>query len=207
RTKAQTTRRPQVTWARVPVVAVALASTVLALAAQSSRDTEPSYPFRDAGPLSSPRMVKLLAEAQRNREAAIEQFWNEVTRGGAPLVELIAGDDAHSHVTFVWRGSAAAKNVVITDGVSIGVGDAEPRKSEMTRIPRTDVWYRTYDVRNDARFTYALSENDPLISFIASDRKSNSKPDPLNARRFLTRDVRRRARRVACPRQVTTRDP
>lgn len=56
----------------------------------------------------------------------------------------------------------------------------------MWRLEETDVWYRTYDVRNDARFTYALSENDPLTLFTDPNRKSNSKPDPLNSRRFAT---------------------
>src|SRR5262249_707099 len=105
---------------------------------------------------------------------------------GAPLVESIPGDDKHSLVTFVWRGSSKAENVVITDGVSVGVGDVDPINSEMTRIPETDVWYRTYNVRNDARFTYSLSENDPLALFTDPNRKSNSKADPLNPHKFAT---------------------
>ena len=54
------------------------------------------------------------------------------------------------------------------------------------RIPDTDVWYRTYDVRNDARFTYSLSENDPLALFTDPNRKSNAKADPLNPHKFAT---------------------
>jgi enterochelin esterase family protein len=166
------------------LVCVVLAAA--ALTAQTPPASDVPYPFRDADLSKSPRITKLRRDIQTNRESAVEQFWNEVRQNGAPLVEPIPGDDNHSFVTFVWRGSAGAKNVVITDGVSIGIGDADPVKSEMTRIPNTDVWYRTYDVRNDARFTYALSENDSLVSFLAPNRGGNSKPDPFNSHKFLT---------------------
>src|ERR1043165_8355020 len=56
----------------------------------------------------------------------------------------------------------------------------------MTRLGGTDVWYRTYKVRNDARFVYKVSENDPLQSFVDPNRKSESKADPLNPRLFAT---------------------
>jgi enterochelin esterase family protein len=141
------------------------------------------YPFRAAD--SSPRIAKLRSDIATEGAAAVDQFWNEVRRNGAPLIESIP-DDNHSLVTFVWRGSAEAKNVVITDGVSVGVGGVDPLNSEMVRISDTDIWYRTYDVRNDARFTYSLSENDPLALFTDPNRKSNSKADPLNPHKSAT---------------------
>jgi enterochelin esterase-like enzyme len=163
-------------------ICLCLAAPIVAGAQTTS---EAVYPFRESD--ASPRIAMLRTAVSKNSaDAAVEEFWSEMRAHGAPLVEAIPGDDKHSLVTFVWRGSAKAENVVITDGVSIGVGDADPRKSEMTRIPNTDVWYRTYDIRNDARFTYALSENDPLTSFIDPDRKSNSQADPLNPHKFLT---------------------
>jgi enterochelin esterase family protein len=56
----------------------------------------------------------------------------------------------------------------------------------MTNITPTDIWYRTYKVRNDARFVYKLSENDPLTSFVDANRKANTVIDPLNPRVFPT---------------------
>jgi hypothetical protein len=35
-------------------------------------------------------------------------------------------------------------------------------KDRMTQIDGTDVWYKTYKVRNDARFPYSLSPNAAL---------------------------------------------
>jgi len=154
--------------------------------AQAPPAFDNSYPFRAADATASPRIARLRGDIQNNVGTAVEQFWDEMQKNTAPLIEAIPGDPRHSLITFVWRGSALAENVVITDGVSIGVGGADPLNSQMVRIADTDVWYRTYDVRNDARFTYALSENDPLTLFTDPNRKSNSKPDPLNPRRFST---------------------
>ena len=158
----------------------------LLLAVQGPSNPETVYPFRAADPDASPRLAQLREAVQKGSSNAVEMFWSEMREKRTPLVEAIPGDAAHSRVTFLWRGSTEAQNVVITDGVSIGVGGADPRNSQMTRLADTDVWYRTYDIRNDGRFTYALSENDPLTLFTAPNRRSNSKPDPLNPNRFLT---------------------
>jgi enterochelin esterase-like enzyme len=161
------------------ITSLILVSTIL-----GQRQPETAYPFRAVD--SSPRIAKLRSDVAKNGKAALGEFWNEMRKNGTPLVESLPGDDQHSLVTFVWQGSAEAKNVVITDGVSIGVGGTDPMSSEMIRINDTDVWYRTYDVRNDARFTYSLSENDPLALFTDPNRKSNSKADPLNPHKFAT---------------------
>jgi enterochelin esterase-like enzyme len=161
-------------------------AAVLVLPAQTRVKSDNPYPFRAADLSASPRIAKLRRDIQDDRTAAVEQFWRELRQNGAPLIESIPGDDQHSLVTFVWRGSAEADNVVITDGVAVGVGGVDPMNSEMVRIPATDVWSRTYDVRNDARFTYSLSENDPLALFTDPNRKSNAKADSLNPHKFST---------------------
>jgi enterochelin esterase-like enzyme len=75
----------------------------------------------------------------------------------------------------------------VVDGVAVAVGGVNPVNSEMIHIVGTDVWYRTYKVRNDARFVYKLSENDSLQSFVDPNRQSNTVIDPLNPRVFPTR--------------------
>jgi enterochelin esterase-like enzyme len=139
-----------------------------------------SYPFRAADPSSSPLISNLRQAVEANDQTAVDQFWSEVRAHSAPLVEPIPGDKQHSLVTFVWRGTERTHNVVIVDGVAIAVGGLEPVNSEMVHLLKTDVWYRTYAVRNDARFAYMLSENDPLVSFIDPNRKANARADPLN---------------------------
>ncbi len=82
-----------------------------------------------------------------------------------------------AHVSLARHG--ADENVVVIDGVAAGVGGTEPRNSMLTRLARTDVWYRTYKLRNDAAFTYTLSPNDSLEPLLGP-RRSKPRPDPLN---------------------------
>ena len=118
-------------------------------------------PFFAAAPGDSPRIARL---RKAPSAAAVAAFWDEMRRGGAPLVEPVAGEPDYSWLTFLWRATEPTTNVVVIDGVAAGVGGTEPRNSMLARLARTDVWYRTYKVRNDAAFTYTLSPNDSLAA-------------------------------------------
>ena len=133
-------------------------------------------PSFDAAPADSPRIAQL---RKAPTAATVAAFWDEVRRGGAPLVEPVAGEPDYSWLTFLWRATEPTSNVVVIDGVAAGVGGTEPRNSMLARLARTDVWYRTYKVRNDAAFTYTLSPNDSLQPLLGP-RRSRPRPDPLN---------------------------
>lgn len=134
-------------------------------------------------------MAALRKQIVAGEPGAVEQFWDEARKSTTPLIEPIAGDAHESLVTFVWKGTADTHNVVVFGGVA----GAEVDKSQMTHINGTDVWYETYKIRNDARFTYTLSPNDSLESVEKIDPKnmpalmkriSTFKADPLNPRRI-----------------------
>jgi len=144
---------------------------------------------QDPRPLSSPRLSALQKHLEAGNAAALENFWQEIGKQGAPLVEPVAGEDGYRLVTFLWRAKEATKNVVIVGGVA-GI---EMEQNQMARLGDTDLWFRTYRVRNDARFTYSLSPNDSLIPLTKLDPKDTKammqrvatfKADPLNPRRF-----------------------
>ena len=159
------------------VRAVALGAALLSVAAVSGlRAQAPARPFLAAGAGDSPRIAQL---RKAPTAAAVAAFWDEVRQGGAPLVEPVAGEPDYSWLTFLWRATEPTTNVVVIDGVAAGVGGTEPRNSMLTRLARTDVWYRTYKVRNDAAFTYTLSPNDSLEPLLGP-RRSRPRPDPLN---------------------------
>ncbi len=84
--------------------------------------------------------------------AALKIFWANVIKSGAPLIEPIPTEKNFSFVTFIWRGNSETRNVVIFDGVA----DFDA-KDQMVNLVHTDVWYKTYRVRNDARFAYRIS--------------------------------------------------
>ena len=57
-------------------------------------------------------------------------------------------------------------------------------ESELTRFPGTDIWYRTYPVRDDFRDRYQFALNEPLRPARdpteEAQRERRWKPDPLN---------------------------
>jgi|SRR5688500_1802030 enterochelin esterase-like enzyme len=151
-------------------------SLALAAACASPRAQGNDKPFFEAAPGDSPRIARL---RKAPSAAVVAAFWDEVRRGGAPLVEPVAGEPKYSWLTFLWRATEPTSNVVVIDGVAAGVGGTEPRNSMLARLARTDVWYRTYKVRNDAAFTYTLSPNDSLQPLLGP-RRSRPRADPLN---------------------------
>ena len=167
------------------VPSVLLIGGLVGLGAQARHDA--AVPFSAAGPDASPTIAALRARVETGEVGALPTFWEEVQKKGTPLIEPFAGDRRYSLVTFLWRGSEQTHDAVVVDGVAVAVGGVDPRNSEMTHLGTTDVWYRSYQVRNDARFVYKLSENDSLQSFVDPDRKSPKVvADPLNPHLFPT---------------------
>jgi enterochelin esterase-like enzyme len=145
-----------------------------------------SHPFYAADALSSPRTAALSKSLEgADRNASVAAFWAEMHKAGTPLVEPVAGEAQYSWVTFLWQAKENTINVAIIDGVAAGIGGSDPAKSLMTHLPRTDLWYRTYKVRNDAAFHYWLSPNDCLENTATLEpRNCKPQPDPLNPRRL-----------------------
>ena len=69
-------------------------------------------------------------------------------------------DPKHQLVTFLWRGNANTRNVVVF--CSCQMTSAVPQDSAMHRLAETDVWYLTLWLPMGGRFAYQLSPNDPL---------------------------------------------
>lgn len=173
----------------VSAVAVSVMATLIASCDVSSKipthDTNPSSPYacRRAGPQASPqiRLPRQSIQAREHSEAS--QFWEEIEQQGTPLVEQIPGDPQHSLVTFLWRAVDDSRNVAVVGGV---INGAEPAKNQMARVEGSDVWYLSFAIRNDARFTYAFSPNDSMLPLPDPARVSmDFKLDPLNPRRCL----------------------
>ena len=134
---------------------------------------------------SSPALNRLRKEVASGKPGALQDFWISVTKTGTPLVEPIPEKRDSSLVTFLWRGDEGTRNVVIFDGVA-----GFDAKDQMLHLAGTDVWYKSYRVRNDARFAYSLSPNDSLqsVNDIKDEKQMEKRlamlqPDPLNHRR------------------------
>jgi len=144
--------------------------------------------YSPSAPDASPRIAALRKEVEMGGRDAAAQFWKDVKHSGAPLIESVADEPHYSYVTFLWHGDASTRNVVIFDGVA-----GYDAKDRMVRLADTDVWYKTYKVRNDARFAYYFSPNDPLTSVneVKGDEAMRTRlamfqTDPLNPHRCPT---------------------
>lgn len=138
----------------------------------------------------SPRLALLQKELKAGNTGAVESFWQEMAKQGTPLIEPVKGRAGHYLVTFLWRHTEETKNVAVIGGVA-----GPDVMGQMTRMPDTDIWFKTYRLRGDARFVYALSINDSLVPLTKVDSKdleaikqrlSTLRSDPLNkSRRIL----------------------
>lgn len=145
----------------------------------------PASPF-----LKSPQIEALKKQLAAGDADTLSQFWEQIARDGAPLIETIENDYQHLLVTFVWREPAddPAQNVTLIGALT----GKDLVNGQLEQLPGSDVWYRSYKVRNDLRTIYYLSPNNPLQSWdsIRSEADWQAqvalwKPDPLNPLKFL----------------------
>jgi enterochelin esterase-like enzyme len=133
-------------------------------------------------PNPSPR-IDALRKQVASGEADINAFWKQVTAEGTPLVESIEKDPQHQLITFLWRGTPETRNVFPIG--SFKAGGRYPLDYVFHQIPLTDVWYLTVRLPTGARFTYGLSQNDPLVfNGFQPERFATTQVDPLNPQRW-----------------------
>jgi enterochelin esterase family protein len=158
---------------KTTLLAVTLSGGLFAPADRApAPETEP--PWREGA--TSPRIETLRKQVEGGNHAAVEQFWLEMKAGGTPLVEPVPGDKGHVLLTFLYRTGGAAKGVLLTSGLT---GRENPKERALARLPDTDVWYKTYRIRSDMRFSYGFVPNrDP-----DSDSRTIPVRDPLNPKR------------------------
>ena len=137
--------------------------------------------------LQSPRLVRLTKEIATAGENALNNFREEVRTQGTPLIEQIAGDETHVWVTFLWFAKEPVRNVVVFSGLTnYAYTRAVLPDIQMMQLPTTNIWFKTFKVRKDARFAYQLSVNDSLIpeedETDDNARRTRLRSDPLNPR-------------------------
>src|SRR5260370_41499545 len=63
--------------------------------------------------INSPRVLALQREIEKGHRDALEEFWSEMSKAGAPLVEPIAGDSENFLATFLWRAKEQNLYIVV----------------------------------------------------------------------------------------------
>lgn len=114
----------------------------------------------------------------------LERFWRDRSEHGGPIIEPVAGRPDLWRVTFVFREPTEVENVVVITPMSL----TDISTSVMARLASSDVWYRSFDLPEDARFAYRFGVNDSLIPFEREPnffaRLQTWRKDPLNPEVF-----------------------
>jgi enterochelin esterase family protein len=147
--------------------------------------------------LRSPGLKALATAVAAGDARATSAFWVDVARRGTPLVEPLA--DGSMLLTFVVRASGLPDER--PPGIYGQLGDTGgpmPAKAALARLEGTDVWFRTYEMSDRARFSYHVvrprgDRADPqAVAEITLDGAAHELfVDPLNPRTWVNGWMRR----------------
>jgi enterochelin esterase-like enzyme len=138
----------------------------------------PVLPYEDDSG-RSPRLVALREALIFEESDAVGTFWRSLERNGAPIIEPSTDADEFL-VTFLWRGTATTENVLLMRGRF--TVQHPPAWNLFSRVPGTDIWFKTLRLPRGTRLAYRLSENDPLGYSPPSTSPRRERYDPLNPR-------------------------
>lgn len=127
----------------------------------------------------SPRILALKRQLASHDRSALDEFWRTAEQAGTPLIEPAEDDPHQVIVTFIWRGNPNTQSVGLLAPLQSSPG--MPNYA-LTQLLDTDVWYRSWELRDDLRFTYRF-----LPSVKGGDKSSQGDAatlDPLNAHRI-----------------------
>ena len=96
---------------------------------------------------------RVLRRIRGGDKVAVRRFWSRIEDSGAPLVEPLPGESKHCLVTFLWR-SRLNCDVSVLSALDTYSRD----RGRLTRLPGTDIWYKTYRVRSDVRTIYHFTD-------------------------------------------------
>jgi len=106
-------------------------------------------------PVTSRTIARLEEEIRSGNTDALGAFWERIHREGAPLIEE-ADEEGHYHVTFLYQGDETTENALVVGG-PIGTNLAH---AVMSRLPGTNLWYKTIQTVAMLPTVYYLSIND-----------------------------------------------
>lgn len=122
----------------------------------------------------SKRLQTLQGRLKAGDGNAAAAFWREIAQTGAPMVETLA--DGQKLMTFLYRG--AKHNVRL-------VGAPSNDHEWLSKLPGTDIWYKSFAVPDDVRLSYRLAPDVPVPVPVAADKEKDEKEQAFARRRAL----------------------
>jgi enterochelin esterase-like enzyme/dienelactone hydrolase len=129
-------------------------SADLAVTQAASLSASNGWPIRAVD--TGPRIEALKQRLESGDHRALEEFWQETTRRGTPLIESVNGTLHDVVVTFVRRGDQNTRNVTLLAPIAHAPG---LRELPLTRLLDTDLWHGSWEMKDDFRFTYRFVVN------------------------------------------------
>jgi enterochelin esterase family protein len=130
--------------------------------------------------IKSPRVENLIREIENNSTKAIDCFWESIEKEGTPIIESIEDDADNVLITFLYKSDKGIDNIVIY-GAFPGYRYEE---NLMEQISNTNIWFKTYKLRNDVKFKYSFSLNYTFDKDYENIKKQ-SLIDPLNQKKVV----------------------
>ena len=127
----------------------------------------------------SPLLLELRRDLAQGRSQALLEFWRKIEQSGSPMIEPMAGAEESLLATFVWKGSETKNVLLLWPRLSL----ARPDDYFFSRVPGTDLWFKSLKVRRGTRLYYQVSPDDPLGQRPEGKWKRKAQADPLNPRR------------------------
>ncbi len=112
--------------------------------------------------LKSKVIIELEKRIKQYGHGGVEEFIQDLEHKGSPIVEEIENDDKNNLVTFIYEGDKECKSVLFVPDIGLDRFKDRYRDFKMEKIMETDLWFITYEARNNLRFIYYFSPNDPL---------------------------------------------
>jgi len=112
--------------------------------------------------LKSKVIIELEKRIKRYGNKAVEKFLFHLKEKGAPIIEELENNDENNLVTFIYEGDKECKSVLFVPDIGLDRFKDKYKNFKMERIMETNLWFITYEVRNNLRFIYYFSPNDPL---------------------------------------------
>jgi enterochelin esterase family protein len=125
-------------------------------------------------------MLALRKRVADGQSQAVTEFWTNVEKSGAPLIEPIAGSEQSLLTTFLWKGKPDTRNVLL---LRPRLSYARPDDFFLSHLPGTDIWFRTIRIQRGMRIYYQLSPDDPLGQRPQGKWPRKPQADPLNPKR------------------------
>lgn len=122
---------------------------------------------------------KLKLNIQNDAKKALNEFLEFLKEKGNPIIESIIDESDYSLVTIFHFAEEPINNVLIISRILPALTDENIEEHLLDRICDTNLWYGTYKVRNDIKFSYNLFPNDSLL-IGCKERCKNMREDKFN---------------------------